>query len=217
MKDDSIFNSDKSLNKSLDVSILEGIKIPHEEKLVLAGNPNVGKSLVFNYLSGLYVDVSNFPGTTVSIFKSKYKNYMLYDTPGVYGISSFNDEEKVARDVILSADKIINVVNALHLERDLFLTLQLIDMGKKISILLNFCDELEKKKIKIDGNKLSELLGVDVYETSAVNKSGFDKIDSAIHNARTGKQDLSLHFLLDQVTDKMGSQCNALLLLEGEG
>jgi len=98
------------------------------QKIVLVGNPNVGKSLFFNYLSGTYVDVSNFPGTTVSITKGFYKNSEVYDTPGVYGVSSFNDEEKVARDIILEADIVINVINSLHLERDLFLTLQLIDM-----------------------------------------------------------------------------------------
>ena len=83
--------------------------------VVLAGNPNVGKSVFFNHFSGMYVDVSNFPGTTVSISKAKYKDLDIYDTPGIYGVSSFNDEETVARDIILSADKILNVVNALHL------------------------------------------------------------------------------------------------------
>ena len=116
------------------------------QKIVLAGNPNVGKSLFFNFLSGTYVDVSNFPGTTVSITKGFYKNLEVYDTPGVYGVSSFNDEEKVARDIILEADIVINVVNSLHLERDLFLTLQLIDMGKKMCVFLNFNDELKKRK-----------------------------------------------------------------------
>lgn len=103
-------------------------------KLVLAGNPNVGKSVFFNYLTGIYVDVSNFPGTTVDISSGRFENYVVMDTPGVYGISSFNDEERVARDVILYADIILNVVDALHLERDLFLTQQLIDTGKPVIV-----------------------------------------------------------------------------------
>jgi len=186
------------------------------QKIVLAGNPNVGKSLFFNYLSGTYVDVSNFPGTTVSITKGFYKNSEVYDTPGVYGVSSFNDEEKVARDIILEADIVINVVNSLHLERDLFLTLQLIDMGKKISVFLNFGDELKKRKIKIDAVKLSELLGVPVYETSAVKKIGFDKLDEAISAAKIGIQPDGLHHILHETLNRIGSQAEALLITEGD-
>ena len=120
MKTDNIINAQESKlnNKAIDKIV--------ENRVVLVGNPNVGKSCFFNHLSGMYVDVSNFPGTTVSIAKCKYKNYEIFDTPGVYGVSSFNDEERVARDIILDGDVILNVVNALHLERDLFLTLQLI-------------------------------------------------------------------------------------------
>ena len=185
-------------------------------KIVLVGNPNVGKSLFFNFLSGTYVDVSNFPGTTVSITKGFYKNSEVYDTPGVYGVSSFNDEEKVARDIILNGDIIINVVNSLHLERDLFLTLQLIDMGKKMCVFLNFNDELKKRKIKIDAAKLSELLGVHVYETSAVKKIGFDKLDEAIESAKVGIQPEGLHHVLHETLNRVGSQAEALLITEGD-
>lgn len=185
-------------------------------KVVLAGNPNVGKSLFFNHLSGVYVDVSNFPGTTVSLTKGEYKNYIVYDTPGVYGVSSFNDEEKVALEIILEADIILNVVNSLHLERDLFLTLQLIEMGKKVTVLLNFSDELKKRNINIDENKLSELLGVEVIKTSAVNKIGFDKLDFAIENAKVGNQPEHLHKTLHNLLDRVGSQAEALLIAEGD-
>ncbi|MEG8945893.1 ferrous iron transporter B [Rosettibacter firmus] len=188
----------------------------HRKKVVLVGNPNVGKSCVFNYMSGMYVDVSNYPGTTISINKSNYKDKEIYDTPGIYGVSSFNDEEKVAKEIILSADIILNVVNALHLERDLFLTLQLIDMGKKVSVLLNFSDELKKRKIKINTNLLSKLLGVEVIETAAVSKYGFDKIDYAIEKARTGNQQLELYPLLQQLIEKSIPQDEALLILEGD-
>lgn len=186
------------------------------QKIVLAGNPNVGKSLFFNYLSGTYVDVSNFPGTTVSVTKGFYKNSEVYDTPGVYGVSSFNDEEKVARDIILEADIVINVVNSLHLERDLFLTLQLIDMGKKMCVFLNFNDELKKRKIKIDAEKLSELIGIPVYETSAVKKFGFDKLDNAIAVSKVGIQPEGLHHILHETLNRVGSQAEALLITEGD-
>src|ERR1043166_5281354 len=97
-------------------------------KVALVGNPNVGKSLFFNYLSGMYVDVSNYPGTTIEFTSGRYKDYEIVDTPVVYGISSFSDEERVTREVVLQADVILNILDAAHLERDLFLTLQLIDM-----------------------------------------------------------------------------------------
>ncbi len=211
-------NQQKIAHKEKHLHIIEGLKDdnPSLPKIVLAGNPNVGKSIFFNHLSGIYVDVSNFPGTTVSITKGVYKNYSVFDTPGVYGVSSFNDEEKVARDIILDADVVLNIVNSLYLERDLFLTLQLIDMGKKVSVLLNFSDEVKKRKIKIDSSKLSELLGVPVIETSAVNKSGFDKIDFAIENARCGIQQKELHHRLHENLNKVGSQAEALIIAEGD-
>ena len=99
-----------------------------EGAVVLVGNPNVGKSVVFDALTGTYVDVSNFPGTTVEITRGRMGDVDVVDTPGIYGVSSFNEEETVARDVVLAGD-IVNVVDAVHLERDLFLTLQLADMG----------------------------------------------------------------------------------------
>ena len=136
-------------------------------KLVLAGNPNVGKSVFFNALTGMYVDVSNFPGTTVEISSGRYGDYVVIDTPGVYGVSSFNDEEKAALDIILEADMILNVVDAVHLHRDLFLTQQLIDMGKRVIIALNLMDDAEKNGISIDVPKLSEMLGVPVVATMA--------------------------------------------------
>lgn len=187
-----------------------------KEKIALVGNPNVGKSCFFNHFSGVYVDVSNFPGTTVTISKCEYKDFEIYDSPGVYGVSSFNEEEKVARDIILQADRVINIVNSLHLERDLFLTLQLIDMGKKVSVVLNFCDELHKRKIKVDVKKLSSLLGVEVYETTAVDKTGFENLDDAIEKAREGHKSSELQSSINNFLDITKDQGTALLLLEGD-
>src|SRR5579884_458581 len=95
-------------------------------KIVLAGNPNVGKSAIFNALTGLSADVSNYPGTTIDVSRGTLGTDELIDTPGIYGVSSFNDEERIARKIIVDADVIINIVSALSLDRDLFLTLQLI-------------------------------------------------------------------------------------------
>ncbi len=185
-------------------------------KIVLVGNPNVGKSVIFNFLSGLYVDVSNYPGTTVEFSKGKYKDYIVYDTPGVYGISSFSEEENVTRDVVLEADVILNVVDSVHLERDLFLTQQLIDTGKRVSVILNFQDELDHQGISIDIQQLSTLLGVPVFQTSAVRKTGFDQLENAILQARQGIIDHALHNKLHTMLTEVGSQAEALLILEGD-
>src|SRR5215470_4439932 len=136
--------------------------IAANRKIALAGNPNVGKSVVFNALTGANADVSNYPGTTIDVSRGKLGNDDLMDTPGVYGVSSFNDEERVARSGILSANLVVNVVSALSLDRDLFLTLQLIDMAKPLIVVINQCDEAEERGIRIDTRLLSELLGVPV-------------------------------------------------------
>ena len=173
-------------HRHADLSFLE--KEIAKPKIVLVGNPNVGKSILFNALSGLNVEVSNYPGTTVEITKGHYDEYDVYDTPGIYGVSSFNDEERVARDIVLEGDIIVNVVDGTHLERDLFLTQQLIDMGKKVVVLVNFMDEVKKHAIAIDVEGLKRFLGVEVIPVVAVRGTGFDLLPAAIANAREGTQ-----------------------------
>lgn len=191
-------------------------KEPAVERIVLAGNPNVGKSLIFNELSGMNAEVSNYPGTTVEIIQGRYGERVVYDTPGVYGVSSFNDEERVARDVILEADIVLNVVDATHLERDLFLTQQLIDMGKRVVVILNFMDEVRKHNIAIDTAKLAKFLGVAVIPVAAIDRTGFDLLPAAIGGAREGIQREELHRSLHEKLRMVGSQGEALLVLEGD-
>jgi len=185
-------------------------------KLVLAGNPNVGKSVFFNHLTGLYVDVSNFPGTTVEVAHGNHERYAVYDTPGIYGVSSFNDEERVARDIILEADIILNIVDAVHLERDLFLTLQLIDMGKKVAVCLNMMDEARDRGLTIDVAELSDRLGVPVLPTTAIRRDGFDKLEAHIQQACRGRADSALHRRLHDLLDRVGSEAEALMVMEGD-
>ncbi len=185
-------------------------------KLVLVGNPNVGKSVFFNHLTGLYVDVSNFPGTTVEVSSGEHGSYAVFDTPGVYGVSSFNDEERVARDIILEADVVLNIVDAVHLERDLFLTLQLLDMGKKVAVCLNMMDEARERGIEVKVEELSERLGVPVLPTTAIYKKGFDQLESHILQACVGNSDPLLHRHTHELLDRVGSQGEALLVLEGD-
>ncbi len=195
--------------------VMEPFNIPEgTKKIVLAGNPNVGKSVFFNALTGLYVDVSNFPGTTVDISIGRYENAVVMDTPGVYGVSSFNDEERVARDVILFADVILNVVDAVHLERDLFLTQQILDMGIPVVVALNMMDEVKRNGLQIDVKTLSEELGVEVIPTTATKNQGIDAIKEALKRARPGKRIPEIDFLIKRVRNKIPLESEALLALE---
>lgn len=194
-----------------DLNIPAGVR-----KIVLAGNPNVGKSVFFNAFTGLYVDVSNFPGTTLEISHARVGSDFILDTPGVYGVSSFNDEEKVARDVILGADIVINVVNAVHLERDLFLTQQIIDMGIPMVVALNMVDEATRQGITIDIKELERLLGVPVIPTVAVKGQGLKEVKQAVARARRGNSLPELEEMLPLLQHRTHSRAEALLILEGD-
>lgn len=198
-------------NSGINIEIPVGAK-----KIVLAGNPNVGKSVFFNALTGMYVDVSNYPGTTLEISYGKFGEDVVIDTPGVYGISSFNDEERIARDIILAADTVINIVDAVHMERDLFLTQQIIDTGVPVVVALNMIDEARKLGRQIDVDLLSDLLGVPVIPTVAVLGEGLEDIKRAIPEARRGNIHHDLQAKLNKLADRVGSQGEALLILEGD-
>lgn len=192
-------------------SIPEGAK-----KIVLAGNPNAGKSVFFNYLTGMYVDVSNYPGTTLEISHGRFGSDVIIDTPGVYGISSFNDEERIARDIILSADVVINVVDAVHLERDLFLTQQIIDTGVPVIVALNMFDEVQRHGLNVDVDLLGDLLGVPVMPTVAVQKKGMEDVKKQLASAKKGISTPGVQDLMDDLVNRVGSQGEALLILEGD-
>jgi ferrous iron transport protein B len=149
----------------------------------------VGKSLFFNAYTGLYVNVSNFPGTTIDVPKGLIDEHTrLMDTPGVYGLSGLSEEEQVAEKAIMSADVIINVVSAISLERDLFLTQQLIDYGKPMIVAVNQMDEAKARHLEVDLAKLESLLGVPVYPTVAVHNEGLSQVKEAITQAKLGNR-----------------------------
>ena len=186
------------------------------KKLVLAGNPNVGKSIFFHSFTGFYVTVSNYPGTTLDINRGTYGDYIVSDTTGVYGVSSFNDEERIARDEITAADCIVNVVDACRLERDLFLTQQIIDMGKPMILALNMMDEAEKSGMSIDLVKLEKELGIPVVPAAAIRQQGLQQVKDEVSRARRGRSSITCREELNQLAEKTGNPADALLILEGD-
>jgi ferrous iron transport protein B len=157
--------------------------------VVLAGNPNVGKSVVFNAWTGQYAEVSNYPGTTVSLSKGSllaHSAVTLIDSPGIYGLSSLSEEEVVAQEAILSADAVVNIVSALTLERDLFLTQQLIDWGIPLIVGVNQLDEAEQRGLVLDLERLSRQLGVSVLGCVATQQQGLEALMAQIPLARQG-------------------------------
>src|ERR1041384_3595010 len=156
-------------------------------RIMIVGNPNVGKSVVFNRLTGRYVVVSNYPGTTVEVSRGRMRKgdveYEIVDTPGMYSLRPISDEERVGRALLLSeqADVVLHVVDAKNLERMLPFTLQLIEAGFNVVLAVNILDEAEKLGMQIDVPALSEKLGIPVVATVALTGRGFDELKNVLH------------------------------------
>ena len=168
-------------------------------KIALAGNPNCGKTTMFNALTGANQYVGNWPGVTVEKKEGKLKNkktkeeVIVTDLPGIYSMSPYTLEEVVSRDYVLkeNPDVIIDLVDATNIERNLYLTTQLIETGVPVVIALNMADLLAKRGIKIDVKRLSMLLDCPIIETSALKGEGLDKlIDEAVKVAKKSEIDL---------------------------
>ena len=165
-------------------------------RIALAGNPNCGKTTMFNNLTGANQYVGNWPGVTVEKKEGKLKgkkDVIITDLPGIYSLSPYTLEEVVSRDYILNEhpDVIVNLVDATNIERNLYLTTQLIETGVPVVIALNMADLLEKREIKIDTERLSMVLGCPIIETSALKGDGLDKLmEEAIRTANTKEVEL---------------------------
>lgn len=206
----------------------------HIKKIALVGFPNVGKSSVFNALSGRYVTVSNYPGTTVEVFRAKIhlggNDYEIVDTPGMYSLIPLSEEERIARLMLLQEkpDVVLHIAEAKNLERNLTLTLQLIEAGFCVLLVLNIMDEAQKEGMHIDIQKLQRLLGIGVVATVAVRNKGIRELKEKImqaeapFNNRIMQYQQDIEALLDKITAHISSDYTitkrevALLLLHDD-
>jgi len=149
-------------------------------KVLLMGNPNVGKSVIFSRLTGTRVTASNYPGTTVEYTEGylqwQNKTFNIIDVPGTYTLEPTSKAEEVAVDMLTEGDLVVNVIDATNLERNLNVTLQLLEKDIPVIIALNMWDEAHHKGIEIDANKLQEKLGVPVIPTVAIKGKGIRKL-----------------------------------------
>lgn len=188
-------------------------------RIALAGNPNCGKTTMFNALTGANQYVGNWPGVTVEKKEGKLKSkkvkeeVVVTDLPGIYSLSPYTLEEVVSRDYLLkeNPDVIVDLVDATNIERNLYLTTQLIETGVPVVIALNMADLLEKRGIKIDVARLSMLLDCPIVETSALKGEGLDKlIDEAIKTAKKKEADLPKEIFNKDMEDAVSAAAEVL-------
>lgn len=155
-------------------------------KIAIVGNPNVGKSALFNALTKKYVNVSNYPGTTVEVSRGMVDiagiRYEIIDTPGMYSLLPITEEEKVARRILFNETPamVIHVIDAKNLERVLILTLQLIEAGLTTILVLNMMDEAEQEGVEINVNLLEKRLGIPVVGAVSTAHKGIDELKERI-------------------------------------
>lgn len=200
-------------------------------KIGLIGNPNVGKSLIFSHLTGIGVEVSNYPGTTVDILSGvsciNRLPVEIIDLPGIYSLDGEGDEERLVRDMVLSHsfDVLVVILDAVHLERNLYLFLQVLEHRIPMIAVLNMADEAEKQEIQIDTHALSQITGVPVLLTSAtLGKNIAEIIPVATTRASVGTYQVAYDRHIEaairtlmRVSDSGSSRVASLLALQGIG
>jgi ferrous iron transport protein B len=173
------------------IELREGVDEKETEKrLILVGNPNVGKSVLFHVLTGRYVTVSNYPGTTVEMSVGRMSvdgdRFVVYDTPGINSLLPTSEDEEVTRNIVFEgkADAIVQVADSKNLRRALTISIQLAEMGLSYVLDLNMEDEASSRGIQVDTEKLSEILGVDVVSTVATQREGIEGVIRGISGTK---------------------------------
>jgi ferrous iron transport protein B len=182
---DTLYQSRRTGTK--DVAQTSSVAETDLRHVLIVGSPNVGKSVIFGRLTGKYVIVSNYPGTTVEISRGKTEiggeTVEVLDTPGMYSLQPSSEEERVGRRVLMNdtaTSAVVHVVDAKNLERMLAFTLQLIEAGLPVVLAVNMSDEASKLGLDVDVERLSQRLGVPVVATVATSGRGIDALRSAI-------------------------------------
>ena len=179
-----------------------------EIRIGFIGNPNCGKTTLFNAYTGANLKVANWPGVTVEKVEGscRFQDYhmKLVDLPGTYSLTSYTMEEQVSREFILSddVDVIVDVADASSLERNLYLTLQLIELGKPVVLALNMMDIVEKRGMEIDMHRLPEMLGIPVIPVSARKKRGLDILMHAVVHHKDSNEKTPVVHHHEQVEQK---------------
>src|ERR1035437_7128405 len=167
------------------VQAKDGIK-----RVALVGNPNVGKSVLFNALTGAYVTVSNYPGTSVEVSRGNAiingETWQVIDTPGMYSIHTITEEERVAREILLNEapDVVLHVLDARNLERMLAMTIQLIEADLPVVLVVNIMDEAEQMGLTFDLELWQQRRGIPVIGAATARKRGLEEIRRAVVNFR---------------------------------
>lgn len=183
-------------------------------QIVLVGTPNVGKSVIFNYLTGRYANVSNYPGTTVEIAQGRCKlkglAYDVIDTPGLYSLTPLTEEEQVTRALLFRRrpELVIHVLDAKNISRMLNLTLELLDGGFPVLLDVNMMDEAAAAGIQIDFHRLSRIIDIPVVATAAAKKAGLDDLAAAIAAYQPKK---ASHFSYSEEIEELVEKVSGLL------
>ncbi|MBI4671531.1 MAG: ferrous iron transport protein B [Chloroflexi bacterium] len=189
---------------------------PSDGEIILVGNHNVGKSVLFGWLTGTYVTVANYPGTTVEITRGIAKrdsHRTVVDTPGVNSLQPLSDDERVTRDVLLNAtpSAVVQVADAKNLRRALLITSQLADLQVPLVLVLNMTDEAHARRIVVDADKLAARLGVRVISTAATKRQGLDALVRALDAPQQIQPlvtfDDEIERALDELQEKLRGVC----------
>ncbi len=199
--------------------------------LVLIGNPNVGKSVIFGALTGRYATVSNYPGTSVEISRGVArfgaKRLGIIDSPGVNSLVPMSEDERVTRDILIDGDvgPALQVMDSKNLRRSLLITLQLVEMNLPVTLALNMYDEAGERGIKIDVEKLSAKLGLKVIPTIATQRWNLDKLQDAFYNTEAAVSSVRYHPAIEEgitaiegliPAERISARSMAIMLLSGD-